>query len=108
MRISASSPCSGVQRKLQGSTLHYHANISDRTRIPIGLDEGHHQCVQWDKIDKWMKERSIDVFAPGVIVHPVLGNYHEIRPIPRVSHTHQVKHIQMGRETMLESYSMSC
>ncbi|KAF6229662.1 hypothetical protein HO173_011308 [Letharia columbiana] len=43
------------------------------TRVPIGLDEGHHQCVQWDKIDNWMKERSLDVFAPGVIVHPILG-----------------------------------
>lgn len=43
------------------------------TRTPIGLDGGHHQCVQWEKIDSWMKERSLDVFAPGVIVHPTLG-----------------------------------
>lgn len=34
-----------------------------------------------------MKERSIDVFAPGVIVHPILGKRHELPSIPRVSHT---------------------
>ena len=46
-----------------------------RTRIPIGLDEGHHQCVQWDRIDAWMQERHINVFEPGMIVHPTLGMY---------------------------------
>lgn len=58
-------------------TVHHHSNINDRTRVPIGLDEGHHQCVQWDKIDSWMKERSLNVFAPGVIVHPTLGKHYE-------------------------------
>ena len=53
---------------------------NNRTRLPIGLDEGHHQCVQWDKIDGWMQERSLDVFAPGVIVHPTLGKNYEYPP----------------------------
>ena len=52
-------------------------DLKDRTRIPIGLDEGHHQCVRWDKIDGWMQERSLDVFAPGMIVHPTLGKFDE-------------------------------
>lgn len=42
-------------------------------RIPIGLDQGHHQCMQWEKIDDWMKARSFDAFTPGLIVHPTLG-----------------------------------
>ena len=57
--------------------MHDTSNSNDSTRIPIGLDEGHHQCTQWDKIDGWMKERSLDVFTPGLIVHPTLGKYYE-------------------------------
>lgn len=56
------------------------ADIYERERIPVGLDEGHHQCVQWDKIDGWMEERRIDVFAPGLIVHPILGKHYEWTP----------------------------
>jgi hypothetical protein len=29
--------------------------------------------MQWDRIDNWMEERSFDVFTPGLIVHPTLG-----------------------------------
>lgn len=29
--------------------------------------------MQWERIDNWMKERSFDVFTPGLIVHPTLG-----------------------------------
>ena len=31
--------------------------------------------MQWEKIDEWMRERHLNVFAPGVIVHPTLGEY---------------------------------
>lgn len=52
-----------------------------------------------------MRERSLNVFAAGAIVHPTLGKHNdELPPILRVSHTHQVKHIRMGKETMLGSY----
>ncbi|KAA8649887.1 oxidase ustYa family protein [Aspergillus tanneri] len=42
-------------------------------RIPIALDVGHHQCYNWKRIDDWMKNRSFDIYAPGLVVHPVLG-----------------------------------
>lgn len=29
--------------------------------------------MNWGKIDNWMKERAFEVFTPGLIVHPTLG-----------------------------------
>lgn len=33
-----------------------------------------HQCAKWDKIDKWTKERTVDMMKPGWLVHPTKGN----------------------------------
>ena len=41
--------------------------------------------MQWDKIDSWMRQRSFDVFAPGVIVHPTLGmSSHHTQSLPSI------------------------
>lgn len=32
-----------------------------------------HQCVKWDKLDRWTKDRSVDMLKPGWLVHPTLG-----------------------------------
>lgn len=32
-----------------------------------------HECINWDRLDHWMKERSFDPAAPGVMIHPTLG-----------------------------------
>ncbi|KAH9990673.1 hypothetical protein F4779DRAFT_623784 [Xylariaceae sp. FL0662B] len=32
-----------------------------------------HQCVDWPKLSKWANERAIDIYEPGLIVHPQLG-----------------------------------
>lgn len=32
-----------------------------------------HQCAKWDKIDKWTKERTVDMMKPGWLVHPTKG-----------------------------------
>lgn len=41
--------------------------------IPFGNFTNPHECVNWDSLDNWAKERSVNVFAPGVLVHPTLG-----------------------------------
>lgn len=40
---------------------------------PVGLDEGHHRCTVWEKIDGWMQSRSFDPFQKGLLMHPSLG-----------------------------------
>ena len=70
-----------MQRMLTDSYATQHeANPYNRSRIPVGFDEDHHQFIQWDKIDSWMEERRINVFAPGMIVHPLLGKRYELTP----------------------------
>lgn len=32
-----------------------------------------HQCVDWEKLDAWAGERTVDVYKPGWLVHPTLG-----------------------------------
>ncbi|CZR59325.1 uncharacterized protein PAC_09217 [Phialocephala subalpina] len=32
-----------------------------------------HQCVNWEKLDQWTRERSVDMLQPGWLVHPTLG-----------------------------------
>ncbi|KAF9893073.1 hypothetical protein FE257_012484 [Aspergillus nanangensis] len=43
------------------------------TRIPFGIDQGRHQCMDWHRIEDWMKERSVDIYKPGLLMHPKLG-----------------------------------
>ncbi|KAI8633285.1 hypothetical protein F5Y19DRAFT_471556 [Xylariaceae sp. FL1651] len=43
------------------------------TREPLGNFTSRHECVNFDNIQNWAKERVYDVMAPGVLVHPVLG-----------------------------------
>ncbi|KAI1378903.1 hypothetical protein F4677DRAFT_382688 [Hypoxylon crocopeplum] len=33
----------------------------------------HHTCVNWNKLDKWTKDRSVDMLKPGWLVHPLNG-----------------------------------
>lgn len=41
--------------------------------IPLGDFRSPHECVNWNNLNSWSKERSVDVFAPGVLVHPIHG-----------------------------------
>ncbi|KAH6712421.1 hypothetical protein BKA61DRAFT_485707, partial [Leptodontidium sp. MPI-SDFR-AT-0119] len=34
-----------------------------------------HECVNWEKIDNWSKERSIDIFDPKYLHHPKFGTF---------------------------------
>ncbi|PLB39763.1 oxidase ustYa family protein [Aspergillus candidus] len=43
------------------------------TRIPLGIDQGQHQCKDWGRIEEWMKTRSVDIYTPGLLVHPKFG-----------------------------------
>ncbi|KAM0797307.1 hypothetical protein BDR22DRAFT_892409 [Usnea florida] len=32
-----------------------------------------HECIDWDSMAEWTNERTIDMFKPGYLIHPVLG-----------------------------------
>ena len=32
--------------------------------------EGHHQCVKWDSMLAWVKERAVPIYEAGVLVGP--------------------------------------
>jgi hypothetical protein len=49
------------------------ANAISRDRLPIALDNGNHQCVKWEPLRKWVKERAFDPQEPGLVIHPILG-----------------------------------
>ncbi len=31
---------------------------------------GHHQCVNWDRLLEWVRERAVPIFEPGVLAGP--------------------------------------
>lgn len=40
---------------------------------PTGNSDIEHECVNWDLIRGAFKERHVDVWKPGNIVHPIFG-----------------------------------
>jgi mycotoxin biosynthesis protein UstYa len=45
---------------------------SPHNLIPVA-NATYHQCVNWEKIEKWTKARTVDMLKPGWLVHPTLG-----------------------------------
>jgi len=41
--------------------------------IPLGNFSAPHECINWDILDEWSKERSVDAMKPGFLIHPTLG-----------------------------------
>ncbi|UPX18773.1 uncharacterized protein EKO05_0009064 [Ascochyta rabiei] len=44
----------------------------DNSLIPVA-NATSHQCVNWDKLDRWTKENTVDMMKPGWLVHPTKG-----------------------------------
>jgi len=42
------------------------------SRIPVA-NATSHQCINWEKLDKWTKDRTVDMMKPGWLVHPTKG-----------------------------------
>ncbi|PQE26198.1 Tat pathway signal sequence protein [Rutstroemia sp. NJR-2017a BBW] len=42
---------------------------SEESLMPV-TNQTTHQCINWDRLDKWSKERSVDMMKPGWLVHP--------------------------------------
>ncbi|CAD6579897.1 MAG: hypothetical protein ASARMPRED_009288 [Alectoria sarmentosa] len=40
--------------------------------LPSPVDH-EHECMDWDRIDEWAKERYVDTATPGLLVHPTRG-----------------------------------
>ena len=41
--------------------------------MPLSKDDSVHECVNWEKVDDWAKQRSFDPMQPGYLNHPTLG-----------------------------------
>ncbi|KAM3444983.1 hypothetical protein NHJ13734_000852 [Beauveria thailandica] len=44
-----------------------------KDRLKPGANGTGHTCVNWDKISQWTKERTVDMYKPGLLVHPQHG-----------------------------------
>ena len=41
--------------------------------FPAADKSSPHECVNWEKLYDWSEKNSVDMFEPGVLVHPILG-----------------------------------
>lgn len=41
--------------------------------VPLANMASPHACVDWTRLEDWARRRWVDVAAPGLVVHPVLG-----------------------------------
>ena len=46
----------------------WHPNVV----LPSPVDH-EHECMDWDRIDAWARERYVDTATPGLLVHPTQG-----------------------------------
>ncbi|KAI0016893.1 hypothetical protein F4780DRAFT_635215 [Xylariomycetidae sp. FL0641] len=45
---------------------------SEGSLVPMA-NATHHQCANWEKLDKWTKARTVDMMKPGWLIHPTKG-----------------------------------
>lgn len=38
-----------------------------------GANSTGHQCVNWPKFSDWAGQRTVNIYEPGLMVHPRLG-----------------------------------
>lgn len=38
-----------------------------------GANSTGHQCVNWPKLAGWAEQRMVNIYEPGLVVHPRLG-----------------------------------
>ncbi|KAK1834734.1 hypothetical protein QBC39DRAFT_342707 [Podospora conica] len=41
--------------------------------VPLANSKSPHQCVDWGALDGWAESRHVNVYEPGLVVHPTLG-----------------------------------
>ena len=51
--------------------MRWHPNLL----LPSPIDH-EHECMNWDSIDEWAKERYVDTATPGLLVHPTKGKFY--------------------------------
>lgn len=44
----------------------------DDKLLPVATDNPH-ECVNFQRIDDWMKSRTVQAWKPGLLIHPKLG-----------------------------------
>lgn len=45
----------------------------ESNRLPVADFTAPHECVNFDAINEWARERRINAMQPGLLVHPTLG-----------------------------------
>jgi hypothetical protein len=43
--------------------------------VPLANFDSPHECVDWNALDAWAEGRRVNVYEPGLVVHPQLGTY---------------------------------
>ena len=54
--------------------MRWHPNLL----LPSPMDH-EHECMDWDSIDEWAKERYVNTATPGLLVHPTKGKHCRVR-----------------------------
>lgn len=54
-----------------------------KDRLKPGANGTGHICANWDKIVQWTKDRTVDMYKPGLITHPQLGESHRLHCNPQ-------------------------
>ena len=44
-------------------------------QIPWAKLSYDHECINWESIQDWAKERTVDIFDPKILKHPTIGNF---------------------------------
>ncbi|KAI0432185.1 hypothetical protein F5Y09DRAFT_166537 [Xylaria sp. FL1042] len=44
-----------------------------KSRVPEANFDTDHECINWNKVEAWLEERRVDIYAPGILNHPVYG-----------------------------------
>jgi hypothetical protein len=42
-------------------------------KLPVADFSAPHECVNFDSLNEWARERRINAMEPGLLVHPTLG-----------------------------------
>lgn len=44
--------------------------LPEEPTLVTAVAHGHHQCVAWDSLMAWVRERAVPIFEPGVLARP--------------------------------------
>lgn len=54
---------------------------TQNSRVPETDFMTKHECVNWEKMVSWMEQHRVDIYAEGVLTHPLYGKcfFHKVK-----------------------------